>query len=259
MNSSGIDKEISVLSELLRAINSTLSKNITGNINCSSSHGTYQYLLDGKYLKKKNWDIARQICARDFYAETKPLLEERLEALLQLKELYKTDCISQTLNKLPPGRKKLLEDIIITNKQKVEKFTSIQYHGKAFNENDTTEFFTDKGERVRSKAEILIANELKRNKIPYHYEMPLELTINNKSVTFYPDFTVMKPSTCEIKYIEHMGLMDSITYVQKSLSKLDVFERNGLFIGDDIILFHETYSSPLSTKTVNSYIKKYLM
>ena len=44
-----------------------------------------------------------------------------------------------------------------------------------FDENNRTEFYTRKGERVRSKSELIIAEELQRYQVPYLYEKPLEL------------------------------------------------------------------------------------
>ena len=69
------------------------------------------------------------------------------------------------------------------------------YQGKGFGEEDNTEYYTYKGERVRSKSEMIIANELFRNNIPYKYELPIELENWNKKVTIYPDFTVLNKRT----------------------------------------------------------------
>ena len=53
-------------------------------------------------------------------------------------------------------------------------------------DDDMSNYITDAGERVRSKSELVIANLLYKNNIPYMYECPLK--INNNTV--YPDFTV---------------------------------------------------------------------
>ncbi len=52
----------------------------------------------------------------------------------------------------------------------------------------TTEYRTEKGELVRSKSEMNIANALFRTEIPYKYECPLTL---NDGRVIYPDFTVL--------------------------------------------------------------------
>ena len=52
-----------------------------------------------------------------------------------------------------------------------------------------TEYYTIKGERVRSKSEKIIADELYRYQIPYKYEFPLTLATHNRNIQLYPDFT----------------------------------------------------------------------
>lgn len=55
---------------------------------------------------------------------------------------------------------------------------------------------TSKGLKVRSKSESIIATLLDMNEIPYRYEAPLTLGDH----TFYPDFTVMRPSDQRLFY-----------------------------------------------------------
>ena len=49
-----------------------------------------------------------------------------------------------------------------------------EYHGKEFYEG-TAEIVTEKGERVRSKSEKILADYFYRNNILYQYEKPLYL------------------------------------------------------------------------------------
>lgn len=63
------------------------------------------------------------------------------------------------------------------------------FRGLGFDERDTTEFFSEKGERMRSKSEVLIANALYKRGIPYKYECPVLLP---SGIMKYPDFTVLK-------------------------------------------------------------------
>lgn len=41
--------------------------------------------------------------------------------------------------------------------------------------------------------------------------------------------------------------------------KLDTYEKNGILLGDSLILFHETSTSPLNVNAVRKYIELYLM
>jgi hypothetical protein len=50
---------------------------------------------------------------------------------------------------------------------------------------------TDRGEMVRSKSELLIANKLHERRIDYVYEQPLSVS---QSRTRVPDFTINDPA-----------------------------------------------------------------
>ena len=69
----------------------------------------------------------------------------------------------------------------------VNKWMEEKYVGKQLPETTAT-FTTNKGEQVRSKSELNIANALAAKGIPYKYECPLTLKGGNP---IYPDFTVL--------------------------------------------------------------------
>ncbi len=54
-------------------------------------------------------------------------------------------------------------------------------------------------------------------------------------------------------------MMDNPNYYNNALSKLDVYERNGLMIGRDIMLLHESAYRPLNTRVIQDYIQEFLM
>ncbi len=67
---------------------------------------------------------------------------------------------------------------------------------------------TSKGEAVRSKSEVIIANLLHAKNIDYHYELPLELG----GVVKYPDFTIEDDNAGITYYWEHCGLLHDPAY-----------------------------------------------
>ena len=66
------------------------------------------------------------------------------------------------------------------------------------------------GHKVRSKSEVIIANLLYTNHIPYRYEAALALN----ELTVYPDFTILHPTTQQFFYWEHFGMMDKNNYCE---------------------------------------------
>ncbi len=85
-------------------------------------------------------------------------------------------------------------------------------------------YLTLKGEYVRSKSELIIANELYVNQIPYEYEKPLYL--KGRSYPVHPDFTIYTPQQNLTVYWEHCGLMGNEEYRAKWEHKRQAYERS---------------------------------
>ena len=68
---------------------------------------------------------------------------------------------------------------------------------------------TERGDLVRSKSELVIADKLHARGIDYAYEQPLVLT-NGR--TRYPDFTIADHARGVTFYWEHLGMLDNRGY-----------------------------------------------
>ena len=123
-----------------------------------------------------------------------------------------------------------------------------------FTENDTTEYYTDKGERVRSKSEIIIANMLKTLNIPYKYECPLKIG----DILLYPDFTILDVKGRRERYLEHFGMMGDLDYVNNMMLKISTYEKNNIFIGDKLICTFESAKRPLNISTLKNKLSMLL-
>lgn len=122
----------------------------------------------------------------------------------------------------------------------------------------TTAYYTVKGERVRSKSEKIIADTLSKKEIPYHYEFPTELKYKNRTILIYPDFTILNRRTGKKYILEHLGMMDKTIYFENTLRKLDVYQKNGILLGEGLILTYETSESPLDTSVLKEYVERFL-
>lgn len=125
------------------------------------------------------------------------------------------------------GRKNLVQPFEMSDEDFVKQWLEVPYKAKDFMENDETEYYTDKGERVRSKSEIIIANILKTLNIPYKYECPLKLG----NIIVYPDFTILDVKERREKYLEHFGMMGDVDYVNTMVLKISTYEQNNIFRG----------------------------
>ena len=83
---------------------------------------------------------------------------------------------------------------------------------------------TERGEAVRSKSEVIIANLLHSKGINYLYEEPLEVD----GVVKFPDFTISDADTGEAYFWEDLGMLTMPTYRQAWEKKRKWYEEHGI-------------------------------
>lgn len=251
-----ICSELQKLESIKRSLSPSQNKS-SEMLYCRKIRGGYQYYVGKEYVsKKKNENKIQMLARQEYHEKLYPFLEK---AIRHLKEALKSlDRLYEIYEKMHEGKQILFEPDIVPISKKIQDFNNVTCKGLLFSETDKTEYFTHLGERVRSKSEKIIADELDRHGIPYHYEMTLQLRVDGQMKEFHPDFTAMNITTGEIKYIEHLGMMDNPNYYGNALAKLDAYERNGLLIGRDVLLLHESAYRPLNTRIISDYIREFL-
>lgn len=83
---------------------------------------------------------------------------------------------------------------------------------------------TSRGEMVRSKSEVIIADHLARKDIEYSYEQPLVIA----GTTKYPDFTIEDAESGLNYYWEHCGMLHVPRYLHRWKEKLSWYESNDI-------------------------------
>jgi len=172
--------------------------------------------------------------------ENKSLLSRELvyTALTRSKKkvvLFLQDDIEPLLEAMDPAKS------VITGRNTstfIFRFTSSKYF-----ENDLIHY-TANGEAVRSKSEVIIANELRNHGLSYEYERIL--WSKDGSSFRKPDFTVY----CEGEeyYWEHLGMTDDPEYMQRWEAKKRWYEQNGF--ADRLIVSEEDAGGLDSRKIV---------
>ena len=162
--------------------------------------------------------------------------------------------VEHIYEKMHVARKKLVEAIVQTDEEYIASWEAVQYTGKEF-EGDFPEIYTAKGERVRSKTEVIIADLLYREGIFYRYECPVDIKEWGR---VYPDFTMLYVKERKELYWEHLGMMDDASYVENAIQKINMYLQNGICSRDNLIVTYETKKNPLNQKTIKLMIEHYL-
>ena len=147
---------------------------------------------------------------------------------------------------MPDRIKPLITPAAMTDEQYAGWWQSLPFTPKPFSSKDTSEYYTRKGERVRSKSEVIIADMLNDLDIPYKYEMPLPVYDGIDKI--HPDFSILKKRTREVVYHEHLGKMDDPEYTDNFINRQKIYQDNGIYLGQKLFLTCETGQTPLKTK-----------
>ncbi len=219
----------------------------------SEENGKKNLKNNGVYIRKKNQELAKALAQKSYDKQLLVWMEKCYEQLKTFLQFYDESTLEKFYTQLPKARKCLVHPVVTSMQELVQKWEKIPYEAKHFYEEDTC-ILTEKGERVRSKSEKILADKFFLKGIPYKYECPLK--IQGYGV-IYPDFTLMNSITGKIFYWEHLGMMDNADYVEKVMKKLEGYMRNGILPGKQLILTYETRKYGCNTKMIDTLIKAY--
>lgn len=121
---------------------------------------------------------------------------------------------------------------------------------------------TARGEMVRSKSEVIVADHLASKGIEYAYEEPLTID----SVTKYPDFTVEDMESGSTFYWEHCGMLHVPTYRRRWEEKLLWYRAKGILpheVGGGergtLIVTRDEANGSIDSARINELIKNVLV
>lgn len=261
------------LDSSIKKLESYLRKGIFDHLRISPHKGSYQYYLvtantgkRGTFVPKKDWYRVEQIAQQDYDQSLLKKLKIQRDALQTCLEAYHPEEAENCWSQLHPARKRLTVPRIISDDDYAEEWQLVDFRGRPFDNEDVI-LKTARGERVRSKSELIIANALNHFDVPYRYEYPYKINVQRqragdkskkKTICINPDFTCLNKRLRKAVIWEHFGLVDDSLYAQNMVLKLDEYQQNGFYLGDNLIMTTETSNHPLNYEVVERSIKKYL-
>ena len=259
-----VDDRLAYLSKQREMLEHTLTKLPEGNLLVApgKSENSFRYYNRkspqdkmGEYLGKKDEKLKSQLAQRKYVVATIKSMTEEIDKLMKIKSMKLKDSITDTYANMNSGVKKLISPIAFDDETYAKMWLSIPYEGLGFNDDDTTEYYSNKGERMRSKSEVAIANSLQLHEIPYKYECPIS---RRNGEMIYPDFTILDVVKRRTVYWEHLGRMGDLSYVSKNLWKLEEYKKVGIYLGINLFITFESNSTPMGTNEPMQIVKEIL-
>lgn len=257
-----LEKELERMRKIVQTTNERLEDSPEGSLRITKSNQVVQYYHhkdgdknNGRYLSKvKEGELIQRLAQKSYDKKVLQLAEKRIKQMNYLAEEYQDDELEEIYQKMSAERRKYVTPVEPTWEQVFDKWDAQKYIGKSFSDGEHL-IISEKGDRVRSKSEKIIADYFYWNNIPYKYEKPLYLKGYG---TVYPDFTFLSPRTMQEIYWEHEGCMDDSVYVNNAIKKLKLYEENGIYMGERLILTFETKSQVISMSDVEKKVNRYL-
>lgn len=209
---------------------------------------------NGIYVKAENHKLVKDILQEQYDAEVGKHLSKSLGITEEALRFYEKDAIRSLYRRMHPARKCFVTPILPEDEAYADEWEKVPFSPKGF-EQDDPEIITERGERVRSKSEKILADKFYSSGIPYRYECPLYL---DQRLLVYPDFTLLNKRTHSEFYWEHFGMMDRPDYAASFMLKMDSYARAGIYPGEKLIMTFETALHPLSTAIMQRLIDRYL-
>ena len=208
----------------------------------SGGHDFFYQVIPGgdsreRYLNRKNSETAAALAQKGYDMKVLREAEAELKKVIGFTDKYETDRLGAIYRDLPDCRKELVTPVLVSGEKFAELWNSVKYKTREFNEDDILEFRTERGERVRSDSERILADLLAEMQIPYRYECPISLDGN----ILYPTFTALNLRTGKELYWEHFRLMDASCSASEAIRKTALYEACGLFPGKRLIVTQETF------------------
>ncbi len=249
------------MKKAIKDLKRRLSHAPSGKVQIESKGKQFQYYLKddsmkgrGTYLPRKQLPTAQKLAQKDYDIRLLEVLEEQLKTIEQFLKKYDPNAPLKVYEKLSAPRKSLVTNEFITDEEYVKQWLEQPYRKWGFKAEDP-EFYTSKGERVRSKSEVIIADTLARHNIPYLDEF---LVYEDGILVAAPDFKCLNVRLRQDYYWEHLGMLDDAAYADNNVRKLNKYTMNKDFDETKLILTTETKKHPLNTRIIEEKIRRYL-
>lgn len=247
------------LLQVKRMKEASLEKAPPGKIHVVKSKRRIQFYLrkdtkdvGGTYLPKSEISQIMIYLQKSYDEKVIKLIQKEITILNDF--LKKSNNISELIKSVYSDNqeeiKTFINPIDMSREDFIAGWKSFNYVGKDISDIATC-WKTNNGEYVRSKSELTIANTLFRYKIPYRYECPLRL---KSGAIIYPDFTVLDVRRRKTVYWEHRGMMDDREYAKHAVVRTKELARNGIVLGNNLIVSEEVSNCPLGTDEIELII-----
>lgn len=268
------------LEELKKSYNIELARLegvVPGHLTGTHRNGRQNYLqtqiIDAKYRRhgiSQEPDTLKKLCRKAYLKEALVNIDDNIKCLTTAKSQFinlNSDQIIQSLPKVYqtvpteyffPGAfddilaKAAVEDAEIA--AKIKAWCEEPYEQSTYMQEKRVHT-TSRGEKMRSKNEVLHAEVMYRLGIPFRYEPVLHIGAND----LIPDFMILRIRDAKIFYAEHCGMPFNKKYMEHHKWKMELYETIGIVPWDNLIVTYGDIKGNIDVRIMESELKSKLL
>lgn len=210
--------------------------------------------LREEYIGKRNSQAAAKYAGIFYGKKLLPVLESELNLLLRFKKEYRPQDKYAVYHALPDQIREIVNPLVCDFRTIAKNWEGESGQDNDYPFEEGSCYLTRKGERVRSRAELIIADILAELELPYKYEAAYYFENGRHS---FPDFTILSPKDGREYYLEYFGLMSDPDYAQNALEKIRRYAASA--DANRFIYIFESSAVSLDTKAVKNLIFRYFL
>lgn len=251
------------LTDLLVEMERRLGNAPDGRLHVNSSHGYSQYHHQvspgqSQYLSKKtDGDLISALAEKDYYLRLRDAILAEIDAIDLWNAALPHPAAEQVYDTLQPALRQYVTPIDGYDQEFVDHWLA-RHQPWTYNTHPFTGNYTFRGIRFRSRAELILATLLEKQRYPWVYECPLQVTRDGYGEIIFPDFTVLNVRTRETYYLEYLGKMSDPQYMETNYRRLKLYEENGIYLGKQLIIIGESREEPLDVPHTEKILREYL-
>ncbi len=226
---------------------------------CRKTGGVYYTYITGtveKYLGKKHQKLVGQIKERKFAEAGLEVVTTNLKYLQALYENYRPFAPGEIVGMLPETYRIDTVKTGIFNGRYIDarEWETAPYPKRVEwdPERKAPGHITLKGDSVRSKSELSIANMLYSKGIHYRYEQEIQVD----GIYICPDFTVYVETENRVKILEHCGMMFDRSYQADYARKVATYIAGGYMPDRDVFFTYDDKDGNLDTRLIEKIIEE---
>ena len=230
-----------------------------GKLQTITSKGkTYYMTSEGgkrKYIGKAEEKTVRQLKLRRFLEESIRDIDSNMKHITRLLNHFRPVNPDAVIERLPKSYKSdFFPDIPGFDFARADDWGISGYH-KSRNHPEQLKHTTLKGDKVRSKSELNIANMLYIKGIPYHYEELVRL----RDCTVAADFKIAVRSENRFVLLEHIGMLGNEDYEKMFILKFMDYVKSGYVPWRDVFFTFDEGDGNLDTLFLSKLMDKHFL